>query len=221
VLLKKGGLLLKHCRHGKPHCCYVQLSHDDDQLTWVSASGKPRALSLAAVSRVVEGQKTAVFRHGQRLFLSVAHSHSLFVFSKTAFRPEQCQVCLFSDLHGGRRRALAGPRVQGAALLFRRGERAHFSFQTTADAQLWLLGIRFFCTRSKHKTRVRHRRLALALPLSRLSLSAPPLLMRPSALPRTRPGRTRCSSGAHTQPAQAQGSRRSRHACCATPTAWT
>ena len=58
-------MLLKHCRHGKPHCCYVQLSDEETELSWVSASGKPRALSLSAVSRVVEGQTTPVFRHAQ------------------------------------------------------------------------------------------------------------------------------------------------------------
>ncbi len=62
VALRKGSLLLKYCRHGKPHVCFVQLSPDERELQWVSGAGKPRTLPLTSVRSVLAGQQTAVFR---------------------------------------------------------------------------------------------------------------------------------------------------------------
>ncbi|GJT58206.1 PH, RCC1 and FYVE domains-containing protein 1-like protein [Tanacetum coccineum] len=61
IALKKGTQLLKYGRKGKPKFCPFRLSHDESSLIWISASGE-RSLKLALVSRIVPGQRTAVFR---------------------------------------------------------------------------------------------------------------------------------------------------------------
>ncbi|KAK1436412.1 hypothetical protein QVD17_02192 [Tagetes erecta] len=61
VSLKKGAHLLKYGRKGKPKFCPFRLSHDESSLIWISGSGE-RSLKLASVSRIIPGQRTAVFR---------------------------------------------------------------------------------------------------------------------------------------------------------------
>ncbi|PWA64924.1 Pleckstrin homology-like domain-containing protein [Artemisia annua] len=61
IALKKGAQLLKYGRKGKPKFCPFRLSHDESSLIWISTSGE-RSLKLALVSRIVPGQRTAVFR---------------------------------------------------------------------------------------------------------------------------------------------------------------
>ncbi|PWA60109.1 Brevis radix-like domain-containing protein [Artemisia annua] len=61
VALKKGAQLLKYGRKGKPKFCPFRLSHDESTLIWISNSGE-RSLKLASVSRIIPGQRTAVFR---------------------------------------------------------------------------------------------------------------------------------------------------------------
>ncbi|KAM7507875.1 hypothetical protein LguiA_018328 [Lonicera macranthoides] len=61
VALKKGSQLLKYGRKGKPKFCPFRLSHDESSLIWISSSGE-RNLKLASVSRIVPGQRTAVFQ---------------------------------------------------------------------------------------------------------------------------------------------------------------
>nr|XP_043640125.1 PH, RCC1 and FYVE domains-containing protein 1-like [Erigeron canadensis] len=61
IALKKGAQLLKYGRKGKPKFCPFRLSHDESSLIWISSSGE-RSLKLALVSRIVPGQRTAVFR---------------------------------------------------------------------------------------------------------------------------------------------------------------
>ncbi|KAK9080767.1 hypothetical protein SSX86_000525 [Deinandra increscens subsp. villosa] len=61
IALKKGTHLLKYGRKGKPKFCPFRLSHDASTLIWVSSSGE-KSLKLALVSRIVPGQRTAVFR---------------------------------------------------------------------------------------------------------------------------------------------------------------
>lgn len=61
ISLKKGAQLLKYGRKGKPKFCPFRLSHDESSLIWISSSGE-RNLKLASVSRIIPGQRTAVFR---------------------------------------------------------------------------------------------------------------------------------------------------------------
>lgn len=61
VTLKKGSQLLKYGRKGKPKFCPFRLSYDASSLIWFSSSGE-RVLKLASVSRIIPGQRTAVFQ---------------------------------------------------------------------------------------------------------------------------------------------------------------
>ncbi|KAM5562382.1 PH, RCC1 and FYVE domains-containing protein 1 [Rosa sericea] len=61
IALKKGAQLLKYGRKGKPKFCPFRLSSDESSLIWISSSGE-RTLKLASVSRIIPGQRTAVFQ---------------------------------------------------------------------------------------------------------------------------------------------------------------
>nr|XP_023882208.1 PH, RCC1 and FYVE domains-containing protein 1-like [Quercus suber]POE73396.1 putative e3 ubiquitin-protein ligase herc1 [Quercus suber] len=61
IALKKGAQLLKYGRKGKPKFCPFRLSNDESSLIWISSSGE-RSLKLACVSRIIPGQRTAVFQ---------------------------------------------------------------------------------------------------------------------------------------------------------------
>ncbi|KAL1330235.1 hypothetical protein HN51_047397 [Arachis hypogaea] len=61
IILKKGSQLVKYCRKGKPKVVPFRLSADETKLIWLS-HGKEKSLKLSSVSRIVPGQRTAVFR---------------------------------------------------------------------------------------------------------------------------------------------------------------
>ncbi|KAI3460481.1 hypothetical protein Pfo_017144 [Paulownia fortunei] len=61
IALKKGAQLLKYGRKGKPKFYPFRLSNDETALIWISSSGE-RSLKLASVSRIIPGQRTAVFQ---------------------------------------------------------------------------------------------------------------------------------------------------------------
>ncbi|XP_027363059.1 PH, RCC1 and FYVE domains-containing protein 1-like isoform X2 [Abrus precatorius] len=61
IALKKGAQLLKYGRKGKPKFCPFRLSNDELSLIWISSSGE-RSLKLSSVSRIIPGQRTAVFQ---------------------------------------------------------------------------------------------------------------------------------------------------------------
>ncbi|KAL7128266.1 hypothetical protein ABFS83_14G304800 [Erythranthe nasuta] len=61
ISLKKGAQLLKYGRNGKPKSYPFRLSNDEKSLIWISNSGE-RTLKLASVSRLIPGQRTAVFQ---------------------------------------------------------------------------------------------------------------------------------------------------------------
>uniref|UniRef100_A0A5B7B2F9 Uncharacterized protein n=1 Tax=Davidia involucrata TaxID=16924 RepID=A0A5B7B2F9_DAVIN len=61
IALKKGAQLLKYGRKGKPKFCPFRLSNDESSLIWISSSGE-RTLKLSSVSRIIPGQRTAVFQ---------------------------------------------------------------------------------------------------------------------------------------------------------------
>ncbi|KAG4941618.1 hypothetical protein JHK87_045489 [Glycine soja] len=61
IALKKGAQLLKYGRKGKPKFCPFRLSHDESSLIWITSSGE-RNLKLSSVSRIIPGQRTAVFQ---------------------------------------------------------------------------------------------------------------------------------------------------------------
>ncbi|CAL9194639.1 PH, RCC1 and FYVE domains-containing protein 1-like isoform X1 [Musa acuminata AAA Group] len=61
VALKKGTQLIKYNRKGKPKLCPFRISSDETTLVWFSHK-KERAIKLASVTRIVPGQRTAVFR---------------------------------------------------------------------------------------------------------------------------------------------------------------
>ncbi|XP_040997959.1 PH, RCC1 and FYVE domains-containing protein 1-like [Juglans microcarpa x Juglans regia] len=60
IALKKGAQLLKYGRKGKPKFCPFRLSNDESSLIWISS--EERSLKLASVSRIIPGQRTAVFQ---------------------------------------------------------------------------------------------------------------------------------------------------------------
>uniref|UniRef100_A0A2P2L374 Uncharacterized protein MANES_02G177100 n=1 Tax=Rhizophora mucronata TaxID=61149 RepID=A0A2P2L374_RHIMU len=59
--LKKGAHLLKYGRKGKPKFCPLRLSNDETTLIWISSSGE-KSLKLSSVSKIIPGQRTAVFQ---------------------------------------------------------------------------------------------------------------------------------------------------------------
>ncbi|ANM66651.1 Regulator of chromosome condensation (RCC1) family protein [Arabidopsis thaliana] len=61
VSLKKGTQLLKYSRKGRPKFRSFRLSPDETTLFWLS-HGEEKGLKLATVSRILPGQRTAVFR---------------------------------------------------------------------------------------------------------------------------------------------------------------
>ncbi|KAI3927646.1 hypothetical protein MKW92_009881 [Papaver armeniacum] len=61
VVLKKGTQLIKYSRKGKPKLCPFRISPDEATLIWYSR-GEERNLKLSSVSRIIAGQRTAVFR---------------------------------------------------------------------------------------------------------------------------------------------------------------
>ncbi|OVA02393.1 FYVE zinc finger [Macleaya cordata] len=61
IALKKGTQLIKYSRKGKPKLRPFRLSPDETALIWYSR-GEERNLKLSSVSRLIPGQRTAVFR---------------------------------------------------------------------------------------------------------------------------------------------------------------
>lgn len=61
IALKKGTQLIKYSRKGKPKFCPFRISTDETTLIWYS-HGEERNLKLSSVSRIIPGQRTAVFR---------------------------------------------------------------------------------------------------------------------------------------------------------------
>ncbi|XP_010532647.1 PREDICTED: uncharacterized protein LOC104808625 [Tarenaya hassleriana] len=61
VTLKKGTQLIKYSRKGKPKFRAFRLSPDEAALIWYSHGGE-KNLKLSAVSKILPGQRTAVFR---------------------------------------------------------------------------------------------------------------------------------------------------------------
>ncbi|KAK7243074.1 hypothetical protein RIF29_37858 [Crotalaria pallida] len=59
--LKKGSQLVKYSRKGKPKFCPFRLSPDGTTLIWISR-GREKNLNLSSVTRIIPGQRTAVFR---------------------------------------------------------------------------------------------------------------------------------------------------------------
>ncbi|XP_022776892.1 PH, RCC1 and FYVE domains-containing protein 1-like [Durio zibethinus] len=63
--LKKGAYLLKYGRRGKPKFCPFRLSNDESKLIWYSGK-EEKYLKLSQVSRIIPGQRTAVFQRYPR-----------------------------------------------------------------------------------------------------------------------------------------------------------
>ncbi|XP_022760898.1 PH, RCC1 and FYVE domains-containing protein 1-like [Durio zibethinus] len=61
ITLKKGTQLIKYSRKGKPKFRAFRLSLDETTLIWLS-HGEEKNLKLSSVSRIIPGQRTAVFR---------------------------------------------------------------------------------------------------------------------------------------------------------------
>ncbi|KAJ1263895.1 hypothetical protein BS78_09G221200 [Paspalum vaginatum] len=61
ITLKKGSKLIKYSRKGKPKIREFRLSSDETALVWYSHN-KEKYLVLSSVSRIIPGQRTAVFR---------------------------------------------------------------------------------------------------------------------------------------------------------------
>ncbi|XP_021847694.1 PH, RCC1 and FYVE domains-containing protein 1 [Spinacia oleracea] len=79
VILKKGSQLIKYSRKGKPKFCPFRLSVDEKTLIWLS-HGEERTLKLSIVSKIIPGQRTAVFRRFLRpekdyLSFSLIYNH--------------------------------------------------------------------------------------------------------------------------------------------------
>ncbi|KAK9277182.1 hypothetical protein L1049_006721 [Liquidambar formosana] len=63
--LKKGAYLLKYGRRGKPKFCPFRLSNDESALMWYSGK-EEKHLKLSHVSRIIPGQRTAIFQRYPR-----------------------------------------------------------------------------------------------------------------------------------------------------------
>lgn len=63
--LKKGATLLKYGRRGKPKFCPFRLSNDESLLIWYSGK-EEKQLKLSQVSRIIPGQRTAIFQRYPR-----------------------------------------------------------------------------------------------------------------------------------------------------------
>lgn len=63
--LKKGAFLLKYGRRGKPKFCPFRLSNDESVLIWYSGK-EEKQLKLSHVSRIIPGQRTAIFQRYPR-----------------------------------------------------------------------------------------------------------------------------------------------------------
>eukprot|EP00250_Pteridium_aquilinum_P019088 c24287_g2_i1 orf=404-3793(+) len=63
--LKKGAYLLKYGRRGKPKVCPFRLSNDEASLIWYSGK-EEKQIKLSSVSRIVPGQRTAIFQRYPR-----------------------------------------------------------------------------------------------------------------------------------------------------------
>lgn len=79
IALKKGAQLLKYGRKGKPKFCPFRLSKDELSLIWFSSS-EERSLKLSSVSKIIPGQRTAVFQRFPRpekdyLSFSLIYNH--------------------------------------------------------------------------------------------------------------------------------------------------
>ncbi|KAH6823522.1 Regulator of chromosome condensation family protein [Perilla frutescens var. hirtella] len=61
IALKKGTQLIKYCRKGKPKFRRFRLSTDETSLIWYSRKAE-KHLKLASVTRIIPGQRTAVFK---------------------------------------------------------------------------------------------------------------------------------------------------------------
>ncbi|CAN8258383.1 unnamed protein product [Cochlearia groenlandica] len=61
IILRKGTQLLKYSRKGKPKFRAFRLTPDEKTLIWFS-HGEEKGLKLSEVSRIVPGQRTAVFK---------------------------------------------------------------------------------------------------------------------------------------------------------------
>ncbi|KAK3003630.1 hypothetical protein RJ639_019629, partial [Escallonia herrerae] len=63
--LKKGAYLLKYGRRGKPKFCPFRLSTDESTLIWYYGK-EEKQLELRHVSRIIPGQRTAIFQRYPR-----------------------------------------------------------------------------------------------------------------------------------------------------------
>ncbi|KAK4741385.1 hypothetical protein SAY87_024973 [Trapa incisa] len=63
--IKKGACLLKYGRRGKPKFCPFHLSNDESSLIWHSGK-EERKIKLCQVSRIIPGQRTAIFKRYPR-----------------------------------------------------------------------------------------------------------------------------------------------------------
>ncbi|XP_009598715.1 PH, RCC1 and FYVE domains-containing protein 1-like [Nicotiana tomentosiformis] len=63
--LKKGANLLKYGRRGKPKFCPFRLSNDESALVWYHGK-EEKQLELCHVSRIIPGQRTAIFQRYPR-----------------------------------------------------------------------------------------------------------------------------------------------------------
>ncbi|XP_068658422.1 PH, RCC1 and FYVE domains-containing protein 1-like isoform X1 [Aristolochia californica] len=63
--LKKGAYLLKYGRRGKPKFCPFRLANDESVLIWFSGK-EEKHLKLSHVSRILPGQRTAIFQRYPR-----------------------------------------------------------------------------------------------------------------------------------------------------------
>ncbi|OVA13339.1 FYVE zinc finger [Macleaya cordata] len=65
VALKKGAYLLKYGRRGKPKFCPFRLAADESILIWYSGK-EEKHLKLSHVSKIIPGQRTAIFQRYPR-----------------------------------------------------------------------------------------------------------------------------------------------------------
>ncbi|KAK9675850.1 hypothetical protein RND81_11G035900 [Saponaria officinalis] len=134
--LKKGATLLKYGRRGKPKFCPFRLSNDESLLIWYLGK-EEKQLKLSQVSRIIPGQRTAIFQRYPRpekeyqSFSLIYNDRSLDLICKDKDEAEVWFVALKALISsGGWRKWRAEPRESSTSADGSTTRRFHHSFSS-------------------------------------------------------------------------------------------
>ncbi|XP_074274567.1 PH, RCC1 and FYVE domains-containing protein 1-like [Silene latifolia] len=134
--LKKGATLLKYGRRGKPKFCPFRLSNDESLLIWYLGK-EEKQLKLSQVSRIIPGQRTAIFQRYPRpekeyqSFSLIYNDRSLDLICKDKDEAEVWFVALKALISsGGWRKWRSEPRESSTSTDGSTTRRFHHSFSS-------------------------------------------------------------------------------------------